>query len=458
MLRNMTPQVFKIIFIILLVVVIGAAGFWAHEKGFLGDVLTFGGKKISPQKSLELLEKTFDTWAEIKSIHQKHVVLVNIEGQEKSPFSLGTKIERYNSLPGVLATILFAQAPPPSEDAVLTRATIDLDGDSDRHDARNPKGKGGLRAHMAVTKQGAETTYAVEGEWRLVDKRFYFVVRQVPDIFSLFVPPGVLRRWFSFEAKEAEELRRTFGGSTQSSLQDLWGEEGAQKLKEQLQILDDAFTKYPFIRLVQSLERTKIAGEKVNRYRVEVDREQLKEFILETNGKIPQAPLVDERELTEFNEAITRIEKFGGELWIGEDTAYIYKSVFELVFPFKEKEADGRVSISATSEYSNFNVPVEVVAPEGAQPLEEVLKGMFGGTAGFGGLNEPTPPFNTPDSNFDSDGDGLPDLAEQSFCTDPNNPDTDGDGYLDGAEVQNGYNPNGSGTLESYVPSATCLF
>lgn len=42
---------------------------------------------------------------------------------------------------------------------------------------------------------------------------------------------------------------------------------------------------------------------------------------------------------------------------------------------------------------------------------------------------------------LDSDNDGFPDPDERKFGTDPFNPDTDGDGYSDGDEIQHGHNP-----------------
>ncbi|MFH0852976.1 MAG: hypothetical protein V1853_01040 [bacterium] len=49
----------------------------------------------------------------------------------------------------------------------------------------------------------------------------------------------------------------------------------------------------------------------------------------------------------------------------------------------------------------------------------------------------------------DTDSDGLSDIDESFYGTEIDNQDTDGDGYLDGEEVDNGYNPNGTGTLSS---------
>lgn len=48
----------------------------------------------------------------------------------------------------------------------------------------------------------------------------------------------------------------------------------------------------------------------------------------------------------------------------------------------------------------------------------------------------------------DSDSDGLYDREEvRVYKTNPLNPDTDGDGFLDGIEVDKGYNPKGEGKL-----------
>ena len=58
--------------------------------------------------------------------------------------------------------------------------------------------------------------------------------------------------------------------------------------------------------------------------------------------------------------------------------------------------------------------------------------------------------LGTNPARVDTDFDGLSDWDEvKSFKTDPVNSDSDGDGYLDGIEVQNGYNPLGSGKLQS---------
>ncbi|MBD3310881.1 MAG: hypothetical protein GF349_00055 [Candidatus Magasanikbacteria bacterium] len=56
--------------------------------------------------------------------------------------------------------------------------------------------------------------------------------------------------------------------------------------------------------------------------------------------------------------------------------------------------------------------------------------------------------MGTSDTEYDSDGDGLSDVAELDvWQTDPKNVDSDGDGYSDGWEVLKGYNPAGAGDL-----------
>lgn len=56
--------------------------------------------------------------------------------------------------------------------------------------------------------------------------------------------------------------------------------------------------------------------------------------------------------------------------------------------------------------------------------------------------------LGTSDTEFDTDGDTIPDdLEVNKYGTDPLNPDSDGDGFWDGYEILNGYNPQGEGRL-----------
>ncbi|MFA5051495.1 MAG: hypothetical protein WC544_00350 [Patescibacteria group bacterium] len=52
-------------------------------------------------------------------------------------------------------------------------------------------------------------------------------------------------------------------------------------------------------------------------------------------------------------------------------------------------------------------------------------------------------------SSQDSDSDGLTDVEETLFSANPIKADTDGDSYADGQEVVGGYNPTGTGSIES---------
>lgn len=65
------------------------------------------------------------------------------------------------------------------------------------------------------------------------------------------------------------------------------------------------------------------------------------------------------------------------------------------------------------------------------------------------------PVENTVDTNLDTDGDGLTDVAETTvWFTDPTLADTDADSYSDGDEVANGYNPLGLGKLGEQANNA----
>ena len=71
-------------------------------------------------------------------------------------------------------------------------------------------------------------------------------------------------------------------------------------------------------------------------------------------------------------------------------------------------------------------------------------------TDGDGLLDSEEDKLGTDKNDPDTDNDGLNDSQEiKIWKTDPLIPDTDGDGYLDGEEVESGYDPLGTGQLDS---------
>jgi len=71
-------------------------------------------------------------------------------------------------------------------------------------------------------------------------------------------------------------------------------------------------------------------------------------------------------------------------------------------------------------------------------------------TDGDGLFDDEEEKLGTDKNLADTDGDGLSDFDEaKKWKTDPLAKDTDGDGYDDGVEVSAGYDPKGSGQLDS---------
>jgi hypothetical protein len=125
----------------------------------------------------------------------------------------------------------------------------------------------------------------------------------------------------------------------------------------------------------------------------------------------------------------TLIDNVDIEIWIGEDDSVVrrMKATMYTVLPESQRTAEvGQMKLEILMNMDNVNQPIEIIAPESAMTITEVV-GMF--------------------SDKDTDEDGLSDADEVEYGTDINNPDSDGDGYSDGSEVENGYNPAGEGKL-----------
>lgn len=92
------------------------------------------------------------------------------------------------------------------------------------------------------------------------------------------------------------------------------------------------------------------------------------------------------------------------------------------------------------------NEEIESKLPEAEKPEE--IKNID--TDGDGLLDSEEEKLGTDKNDPDTDNDGLDDSQEiERWKTDPLVSDTDGDGYLDGEEVEGGYDPLGTGQLDS---------
>lgn len=238
--------------------------------------------------------------------------------------------------------------------------SLEMEGSADTSEEESPKVDMKMKISASADSQGG----AGEVQFRLLDKKVYF---NVLGLESAITEP--------YEAQFAPLLNKWWQvpGEGESPFGALTGEQEA--LKEKLKSLTF------FTNAVEEGEE-EIRGMKMTRYRVDLNRDALQEFILEA-ARMGGNTISPEQEGA-VAESLKSVE-FSGAVWVSSDDI-----LHRIRGTLAVQPVDGPSS-SFEIDYTGWNYgdDVSVAAPEGAQefnpfllaPIFSALGGMSGGAS-----------------------------------------------------------------------------
>jgi len=165
-------------------------------------------------------------------------------------------------------------------------------------------------------------------------------------------------------------------------LRGLQEEDEAMKLKRKQ--LEDLFVETTLFDVVKEYGIEKYNGDNAYHYGVKPNIEGFKDYMV-------KAAIIDGRELTEqeVEEAVKILSYIkNAELYVDADDYYVLKTVLVFSGEALSEEADANLEVEIVIEGSNYNKPITVKAPEGAEDFNPLNLMM-----GFGGV--PTAPEGT---------------------------------------------------------------
>jgi len=215
------------------------------------------------------------------------------------------------------------------------------------------------------------------------------------------VPAGpMVEQFLSLLDINLQDLKNQWIKIDNKSFEELLGEEKYKEFlekqnqeREEQKIMTEKINKImenrKFYTIKKELPDEKISKTNVYHYLVALDNEETKKVILEIIDEISKNDffkdqIFDEGENKEFNkeeivndlnEFFAKAGEFSADLWIGKKDYYLYRIKGEKTLDLNKFIANrkGQISFGININFSNFDKPVEIKAPEQYKDLGEIL-------------------------------------------------------------------------------------
>lgn len=252
--------------------------------------------------------------------------------------------------------------------------SLDLSGVYDASQAKDPKFTFILGAKGSV--DGSEEQ-SLTGELRVANKNFYFNVGNLDKLAALgpyadLVAPFLNKWWFVEMPAEAIESFGVYGDD----------ETNLTPTQKAMKKLNDETM---FFTNVKNEGDDKVDAVEAVKYLVELDKEALKKYIVES-GKI-SGEVLDEDDVKEMNEIVDLVN-FKGNVWSSKKDNVAVKIDGTVTLTASEKTDNTGFSFNVSYTISNVNGAVTVEVPADAEKFDPFA--TMGAAGGAGEIDEAT--------------------------------------------------------------------
>jgi len=249
---------------------------------------------------------------------------------------------------------------------------VTAEGAYDRLDAAHAKSR---------TSVTIATTQVLGGvplgtlEVRQVNDATYLSLTRVPVIhlFDLSALAGV---WVKFDR---QALTGLIGSATAAAETPKEGPTAAQ-----IEAIEEAFTEHRPVHVVETLKDEDIDGTASRHYRLAVDKQKLRAFLLKVQDIMDDgASLAYEKLSDDYDKFSEEVEIETLEVWIGKAEGLPTRLLLQASAKESE-EVPGEGSFTLDVTFKNFGKPIQIEAPADAKSVEEVFGMLMGGMGGAG--------------------------------------------------------------------------
>lgn len=268
----------------------------------------------------------------------------------------------------------------------IFKISMDLAGDSDNTDPENPKSAGEF--YIALAFEG--TQFSLAGENKNIGEGVYIKLTTIPAL--PFLEPFFEMMGIDLKQIKNQWIKLDMEEETQ---------ETKERQEEMIQKFQSLLKDKKLYIVRKEFSDKEIRNQKVYHYLVALNKEEIRKLMPELFEILwesylgPQfqmmQPLLSPEEepaepkeeiRTEFlksvDEFLEKISEITAETWIGKKDFYLYKIKGEKIIDLAKFDptAKGKISIKFDMDFSDFDKPVKIEAPEEFKTLEEILGSM----------------------------------------------------------------------------------
>ena len=270
--------------------------------------------------------------------------------------------------------------------------SLSANSDTDKTDPENIKSAGDFDIDLG----GEGMLFTLTGKAIAIGDTSYIKMTTIPALPMIepvlqmmgLSASDFKKKWIKID----EESTKNMFGNTWTSEMETEMETNKELEKQITDEIQNLFLTSNFYAVKQELPEEKINGETAHHYLVSLQKEETKNLFLEMFRIMEESQnesfSLSGEELIEFSQEFGEFfDKIGGmeaHLWIGKYDRYLYKFQLDKTIDagsLQEGE-EGKIVINMIMEFSNFDQPLNITAPEDFKSLDELFGDPSGGLFG----------------------------------------------------------------------------
>lgn len=357
------------------------------------------------KKPADVIKQAMANSANVKSSHYQSTLKIETEIGGTTPISLNTLIPKLNQSKVLGEEISLLNTNTANTNTNIggtinlsakqkVALSISANVDADFNDTQNAK----LTSAFNIKLDYSSISLALAGEFRNVNKLAYLKIDTIPNIplLSQSLPTQLQTAinelqgtWLKIDPQEIQKTFLTSSATplpTQVALNTNQQEDTYKQFTDLLAKLQpkiqEAFTQATIYSYQSTLPSEKINGVKAYHYKVALDKEGIKQFIIqfikiyntEAKGSVIQGlPTNNSINESDLNKQVDSLFKYfntnEGEIWIGQKDFLTYKMQWHFILKNPDDKNSNQVNLDFDSTFSDFNTPKNISAPDNAKSI-----------------------------------------------------------------------------------------